>query len=178
MHHVTIQHAGPTRNCINCLHNCKDHSLFDFISAVLIYDLFHINLSLSFFDCNSLIFIKVPVTSCYITILFTYNYCKKYESYNWRNCILQCRDGGSKVAGVVRVVQRVTIFVPRGEGDPNRPPWLFCDCFFTLPLGFTQFSIVTKAQSQSATLPSLKNNHFSTTKYQGLTILKSLLKSS
>ena len=63
MHHVTSTPAA-TRNCINCLHNCKDHSLFDFISAVLIYDLFHINLSLSFFDCNSLIFIKVPVTSC------------------------------------------------------------------------------------------------------------------
>ena len=49
----------------HCLYNCEDHSSFDFISAVLIYDLFHINLSLSFFDCNSLIFIKVPVTSCF-----------------------------------------------------------------------------------------------------------------
>ena len=87
MHHVTSTPAA-TRNCINSLHNCKDHSLFDFISVVLIYDLFHINLSLSIFDCNSVIFIKVPVISCYITILFTYNYCKKYESYNWRNCIL------------------------------------------------------------------------------------------
>ena len=96
------------------------------------------------------------------------------------SCSVETREG-SKVAGVVRVVrvvQRVTIFVPRGEGDPNRPPWLFCDCFFTLPIGFTQFSIITKAQSQSATLPGLKNNYFSTSKYQGLTILKSLLKSS
>ena len=28
----------------NCVHNCEDHSSFDFISAVLIYDLFHIHL--------------------------------------------------------------------------------------------------------------------------------------
>ena len=36
-------------NCINCVHNCEDHSSFDFISAVIIviiiYDLFHMRLS-------------------------------------------------------------------------------------------------------------------------------------
>ena len=33
--------SGFLRNCINCVQNCKDHSSFDFISTVLIYDLFH-----------------------------------------------------------------------------------------------------------------------------------------
>ena len=33
-------------SCINCVHNCEDHSSFDFIPAVLIYDLFHIHLSM------------------------------------------------------------------------------------------------------------------------------------
>ena len=41
--------AGFLRNCINCVHNCEDHSSFDFISAVIImiiiYDLFHTRLS-------------------------------------------------------------------------------------------------------------------------------------
>ena len=32
-------------NCINCVHNCEDHSSFDFISAVFIYDLLDIHLS-------------------------------------------------------------------------------------------------------------------------------------
>ena len=27
---------GFLRKCINCVHNCEDHSSFDFISAVLI----------------------------------------------------------------------------------------------------------------------------------------------
>ena len=27
----------------NCVHNCEDHSSFDFISAVHIYDLFHMH---------------------------------------------------------------------------------------------------------------------------------------
>ena len=30
---------------IHCVHNCEEHSSLDFISAVLIYDLFHIHLS-------------------------------------------------------------------------------------------------------------------------------------
>ena len=30
---------------IHCVHNCKKHSSLDFVSAVLIYDLFHIHLS-------------------------------------------------------------------------------------------------------------------------------------
>ena len=34
------------RNCINRVHNCEDHSSFDFISAVLIYHLFHMHLSM------------------------------------------------------------------------------------------------------------------------------------
>ena len=38
--------SGFLRNCINCVHNCEDHSSFDFISAVLIYDLFHMHLSM------------------------------------------------------------------------------------------------------------------------------------
>ena len=29
--------SGFLRNCINCDHNCEDHSSFDFISAVLIW---------------------------------------------------------------------------------------------------------------------------------------------
>ena len=33
------------RDCINCVHNCEEHSSFDFISAVHIYDLFHIHSS-------------------------------------------------------------------------------------------------------------------------------------
>ena len=36
-----------------CVHNCCDHSSFDFISVVLIYDLFHINLS--HYRCNLII---------------------------------------------------------------------------------------------------------------------------
>ena len=36
--------SGFLRNCIYCVHNCEDHSSFDFISAVLIYDLSHIPL--------------------------------------------------------------------------------------------------------------------------------------
>ena len=33
--------SGFLCNCINCVHNAEDHSSFDFISAVLILDLFH-----------------------------------------------------------------------------------------------------------------------------------------
>ena len=33
------------RNCINCIHNCEDHSLPDFISAVLYMETFHIHSS-------------------------------------------------------------------------------------------------------------------------------------
>ena len=38
--------SGFLRNWINCVHNCEDHSSFDFISAVFIYDLFHMHLSM------------------------------------------------------------------------------------------------------------------------------------
>ena len=37
--------SGFFRNCINCVHKCENHSSFDFISAVLVYDLFHLRLS-------------------------------------------------------------------------------------------------------------------------------------
>ena len=37
--------SGFLRNSIHCVvHNCEDHSSFDFISAVLLYNLFHIHL--------------------------------------------------------------------------------------------------------------------------------------
>ena len=42
---VLIFFSGFFRNCINCVHKCEDHSSFDFISAVLVYDLFHLRLS-------------------------------------------------------------------------------------------------------------------------------------
>ena len=35
--------SGFLRNCINRVYNCEDHSSFDFIPAVLIYDLFFIS---------------------------------------------------------------------------------------------------------------------------------------
>ena len=36
-----LNFSGFLCNCINCVHNAEDHSSFDFISAVLILDLFH-----------------------------------------------------------------------------------------------------------------------------------------
>ena len=42
----TVFFSAFLRNCINRVHNCEDQSSFDFISEVLIYDLFHLQLSM------------------------------------------------------------------------------------------------------------------------------------
>ena len=38
--------SGFSRNCINWVHNSEDHSSFDLISAVLIFDSFHIHVTM------------------------------------------------------------------------------------------------------------------------------------
>ena len=43
---------------INCVHNCKDHSSFDFIPAVLTYDLFHMHLSMGPLLSRSICMVK------------------------------------------------------------------------------------------------------------------------
>ena len=37
--------SGFLRNCINCVHNCEDHSSFDLVSAVLIWFISHTSIS-------------------------------------------------------------------------------------------------------------------------------------
>ena len=44
--------------CINCVHNCEDHSALDFIYAVLVYDLFHMHLSMGLLLSRSICMVK------------------------------------------------------------------------------------------------------------------------
>ena len=50
--------SGFLRNCINCVYNCEDHSSFDFIAAVFIYDFFHMHLSIGLLLSRSICMVK------------------------------------------------------------------------------------------------------------------------